>query len=127
LGPLASGIYRIEFFDPNGGHIKEFYRDALAVEVATDVPVPTGTTVDGIDASLVLPTSPEVLGFRKTGPTSFEMSFTGTPGNLYWLQESTSLTSWRNVGTPITCQHGVNVRPVSSSEPKNFWRVKTFP
>lgn len=127
LGPLESGTYRIEFFDLNGGHIKEIYSDALNVNSATAVLVPAGTTVTGINASLVLPTPPEIRGFRKTGPTSFELSFTGTPGSLYWLQESTSLTSWRNVGTPITCQHGVNVRSVSSSEPKIFWRVKVFP
>ncbi|MGL4399637.1 MAG: hypothetical protein ACRCXD_07190 [Luteolibacter sp.] len=128
LGGLVAGDYRIGFRDTNGNHITEYHQDALEVNSATNVTVPAGATVNGIDASLVLPTLPEVLGFRKTGPTSFEMSFTGTPGNLYWLQESTSLTSWRNIGAfPFTCQHGVNLRTVTSSEPKVFWRLKSYP
>jgi 5-hydroxyisourate hydrolase-like protein (transthyretin family) len=127
LGGLVGGTYQVEFRDFSGQYITEYYHDALDLFSATNLPVSPGTTVSGINASLVLPSLPEVMGFRKTGPTSFEMSFTGTPGTQYLLQQSTSLTAWENVGTPFTFRHGVNLRSVSSSQPKMFWRVKTIP
>jgi hypothetical protein len=127
VGGLISGIYKVGFIDPAGIYIGEFYNNALDRGLGNSITVANSTTASAINASLVLPALPKITGLRKTGATSFEISFTATPGKSGQLQESTSLTEWNNVGGLFICQHGLNVRSISSSQPKVFWRVKIGP
>lgn len=125
---LTTGTYRVGFTDDDqGDYITEYFNNAVRIESATDISVPTATTISEINASLVVPAPPEIKGLRKLSPTSFELSFTATPGKPGQLQESMNLVSWSNVGGMFTCQHGVNTRSITSSESKVFWRVKIEP
>jgi len=129
ISGLIAGTYRVEFYDWSESFIGSYYDGATTVDNATDIVVGEAATVSGINGSLHISetTPPHVSGFRKTGPNSFDLDFTGTWGLLYQLEESTDLADWTAVGEPFICAPGLNIIPLSSSEPAMFWRVVLVP
>ena len=66
IGGVYEGTYRVDFTDPQGRpYAQEAWDDADTIDVATDIVVPHGTVVDGVDA--VLDEGAHVAG-RVTGP-----------------------------------------------------------
>jgi 5-hydroxyisourate hydrolase-like protein (transthyretin family) len=130
LGGLAAGTYRVQFNDwSSGNYLGEYYHNAATVETATDIVVGVAATVSGINASLMpsAPVLPKITGFRKTGPNSYELDFVGAVGRRYQVKESTTLIGWSDVGASFVCGPGLTTIPVTSSEPRNFWRVVLVP
>jgi len=54
IAELEAGTYRVEFQDPSGAYVSEYYDDAIDPDYGTDVVVGPGETVSGIDATLAL-------------------------------------------------------------------------
>lgn len=52
IGGLEAGTYRVQFTDGAGNFAPETYDDAANLDSGTDIVVPSGTNVSGIDASL---------------------------------------------------------------------------
>jgi 5-hydroxyisourate hydrolase-like protein (transthyretin family)/uncharacterized protein YegP (UPF0339 family) len=52
IGNLASGIYRIEFQDPNSNYLAECYDNQPDLDSATDIVVNVSSTTSGINAAL---------------------------------------------------------------------------
>jgi hypothetical protein len=52
LGGLPAGTYRVGFWDDRGSYAWQFYVDAWAVVLATDVVVTSGATTGGVDGAL---------------------------------------------------------------------------
>ena len=72
--------------------------------------------------------APVSLGLNRTGTTSWQILYSGIAGTQYILQESTTLTNdWIDVGNSATCVPGINIFQRSTSAPKVFWRVRTYP
>jgi len=51
IGGLASGVYRVRYYDPSGQYVPEYYADSATVDAATDVAVTAGATTS-INAAL---------------------------------------------------------------------------
>ncbi len=52
IGGLRAGTYRVAFNGLSGDYVSEVYDNALDPDSGTDIVVPAGTTVTGVDASL---------------------------------------------------------------------------
>jgi len=125
---IGAGTYRVGFDDDGlGVYIDQYYHNAPTVATATDIGVTASGTTDFIDAALVAGDDfvPVITGLTKVGAGAFNLQFSGVPGRQYQLQESTTLSSWADVGMPFTSLAGGNVIPKVSAAPKVFWRVRT--
>jgi hypothetical protein len=128
---LPAGSYILLFESPRYQNV--YYGGSADPAGATVIPVSGGDNVTGKDVTLTLaPTWVDVSDFRRTGPGAFTLSFDGTPDMLFQLQKSGNLNAWTNVGTPVTAvpdywQYdgfvGTNSIPVTTSAPKEFWRL----
>lgn len=129
INGLDAGTYRLQFTDWwNDIYESEVYDDASDVTDGTDIIVPMGIMITGINAMLGLPVPFAAVGIRSTEYNSYEILFTGTTGHDYVLQETISLTNeYENVGFPITCQKGTNIIPRTQAAAAAFWRIKRFP
>ncbi|RYD50104.1 MAG: hypothetical protein EOP85_00255 [Verrucomicrobiaceae bacterium] len=125
---LSPGPYRIRFQDQNG-NFTEYYNDSPDINGAQDVMAPVTGELANINASLGMaePVAPAVVGFRKAGTGGWDLEFSGIPGSLYQLQDSTDLKTWRDVGEPVPGAARINSIPLSTDGPKRFWRIRTTP
>lgn len=130
VGHLPAGSYVVQFSAP--GYQTEYYYDAPDPGTGTPVPLTEGGTATGIDALLAVPHSTWVFveDLAKTGPGAFEMFFAASANDWFQLQKSGTLMSWTNVGTPFEAVPvpgapgmGTNNIPISTTEPKEFWRL----
>jgi hypothetical protein len=129
IGGLAAGTYHVGFDELQGNYVDESYADAVDLRSGTDIVVPVGTTVTGIDASLASVAPPEpavIVKFQITSAGQYEIHYTGKIGQTYIIQKRNSLSTWTDE-SPHTCQSGVNIVPVTSSASSMFWRLKTAP
>ena len=129
IGGLTAGTYRVQFHDWQGNYLDESYADAVDLDSGTDIVVPVGKTVTGINASLASAAPPEpavIVKFQKTSAGQYEIHYTGKIGQTYIIQKRNSLSAWTDE-SPHTCQSGVNIVPVTSSASSMFWRLKTAP
>jgi 5-hydroxyisourate hydrolase-like protein (transthyretin family) len=134
VGGLSAGTYRIEFQSGSGEYAREYYNNALTLDAATDIIVSAETTITGIDATLIsnplnpptqLPAQlPKNISFHHTGASAFQLRFTGSPGQTYFLQSSPSMHSWNDVSSFI-CQPGTNTIPLNMNGKSMFWRIRT--
>ena len=65
IGGLAAGTYRVEFTDWQGNYLNESFAEAVDLDSGTDIVVPVGKTVTGINASL---TKASRITGKVTGP-----------------------------------------------------------
>jgi hypothetical protein len=107
----------------------QFYNRAATLESALTIPLAAGELRTGINAEFGAgpPVDPQVIALRKLGASTYELDFIGTVGARYQLQQSLTLSGWSPVGTPFTCASGVNIIPVTSAEPRVFWRFESVP
>lgn len=52
IGGLASGSYRVRFYNSSGAYAYEYYNDVTDVDNANDIAVTAGLTTSGVNASL---------------------------------------------------------------------------
>lgn len=121
---LPPGNYRMGFTATN--HVPEFYNNAPSVESAADIVVTSGATNTNINASLAL-LPPVITDFTALGGGVYQLDFKAPPTNTYQLQQTGTLQSWTNYGPPIVSAPGVTTTNVTSTNAKNFWRVRTAP
>ncbi|MDM8520919.1 carboxypeptidase regulatory-like domain-containing protein [Anaerolineales bacterium HSG6] len=67
IGGLATGIYRLGFFDWSNQHAYGYYQDAADLASATDVQVTVGQTVEHIDMALGEAVTPLIEVGSKSG------------------------------------------------------------
>jgi hypothetical protein len=92
IGGLAAGTYQVEFRDPSGNHVTEYYLDIPDFNSALDVVLTEGAAVSGINASLTL--AGRISG-QVYGPDGFSAA-TGIQVVAYaWTG---SFWSWVNSG-----------------------------
>jgi hypothetical protein len=107
IGGLASGTYRVQFYDPNGVYVDEAYDDTSAIYLGTDIVVPAETTVEDIDASLS-------EGSHITGTVTGPDGTTPLEGisvtAYYWsdgeIGSSTPIIGWVSMGSGATDTNG---------------------
>ncbi len=129
IGGLAAGTYRLEFIEDRGNYATKFYANGIDFDSGTDILVPADQIVTGIDVSLasaVQPQSAVIVSFQLMSAGWFEIRYTGKIGKTYIIQKSQSLGVWMDQ-SPHSCQTGVNIVRVTSSEPGMFWRLKEAP
>lgn len=129
INGLDAGTYRVQFTDWwNGIYESEVYDDTYDVTTGTDIIVPAGTLITGINAMLGFPAPVTVVVIRSIELNSYEILFTGATGQDYILQETASLTNeFENVGSLITCRQGTNIFTRPQAATAAFWRIKRFP
>ena len=94
-----------------------------------DILVPAEKKVTGIDASLALadPSPPAVIvGFQMMSSSQCDIHYTGKIGQIYIIQESSSLGVWTDEKQHF-CRRGLNIVPLISGASSMFWRLKTAP
>lgn len=130
IAGLTGGTYRVQFEDlTNGFYVAEVYSNAVDLDSGTDIIVGVAATESNIDESLALAPQPaSIVNLAMIGPGDWEVSYTGTIGVTYILQETTSLIgTFTNVGASFLCTPGTNTVSRSSTESKAFWRIRSFP
>jgi hypothetical protein len=93
FGGLPTGTYRVEFYDPHGDYVDQYYNDKATLDAADGVPVSAGATTSGIDATLV---KAGTIG-DTTKPVTTS-SFNPAPGAVYSANQPVTLTPTDNVG-----------------------------
>jgi hypothetical protein len=130
IGGLAGGVYRVLFEDLSGGYyVSLVYSNAVDLDSGTDITVGIASTIANIDGSLVVADyAANIVGLAKTGADSWVISYMGTVGTSYIVQENASLTGlWQNVGSSFECAPGTNAVPLTSPASRAFWRIIKFP
>ncbi|MFN8492769.1 MAG: carboxypeptidase regulatory-like domain-containing protein [Caldilineaceae bacterium] len=101
---LAPGIYRIGF-GGYGGLTGEYYKNATAVEQATNIKVVQNATVNGIDAQLAGPTG------RIQGVVTNEANELLAEADIVVYQDADHNGAWEGVAREVTDANGVYIVP----------------
>ncbi|MBM4151976.1 MAG: hypothetical protein FJ220_00440 [Kiritimatiellaceae bacterium] len=131
ISGLVADTYRVDFNDLSGVHLYEAYNNATNVSAGTNIIVAADTAVTGINASLALTTPPEpsrIGALTVTGGSNWVITYVGTVGRSYILQEVSALTNtWGDVGSSFVCLTPTSTVSRTSSAPVRFWRIREYP
>lgn len=129
FGGLATGTYRVEFSDypyDDDDYVGEFFDNAVSFESATNLLLPSATTLSGIDVSLAV-AAPTIMGLR-IQTNSTDIMFSGVVGRAYVLQRGILQSNqWSDVGSPTNCVEGTNILTDAEVATPSFWRVRRYP
>lgn len=132
IGNLAANTYRLDYYDYSGLYVYEIYNNAPDFASGTDVVVPAGTLVSGIDVSLASTggelEAPGVVGIQPAGPDRFDIVYTGRVGQAYILQEAIDLTNtWSDIDPPIAVFSAINTITRTQTLHHAAWRIRIYP
>jgi len=111
LGGFGSGVYRVEFYDPENRYRFEFYNDAATIDAATDITFTVGQTISGINAALIKVVDDATLTPTPTATVTQEATPTATVVPVETLTPTATVTV---EATPTST-------PTSSSEQRRVY------
>ena len=126
---LSRGRYTVGFgtYETAYPYIVEFWNNASDLDSAEGFDLSgVGQIRRNINPSLSLKEvdldPAKIIDFAHMGTDAFQLLYTGTEGADYTLQITSDFQTWTDVGS-WNCSPGINIIPITSTEPKNFWRL----
>ena len=131
LNGLLPGTYRVWFHGDDAVYGPEAYENAATLEQGTDVALNSEENQTGINASLALlspPDPPALLMIRNETTDTVEITYSGTIGESYIVQQTPSLTNeWTDVGEAGACMGNPDSLYFPLSATPVFLRLRLVP